>query len=383
MYILGVNISHHASVCLLKDGEVVFYLEDDRLSGDKEAEWWVGHDMPSLEKILEYTDYVDYVAVSSFGRGGFEDNDITNYLLHKLDELKIKYRRVHGAREHHLYHAYNAFYSSNFKEAAALVLDGGGDLYKNHYREAESMYVFGLEKSKCLFQHYGEHGFVPAWLNRFVKEEKPTKIKEDKTGFISSTLSCGNLFKEISVSIGLFRHCPGPYPGKTMGLAAYGNTDDLTEPWYKKDEETGIWVTDNKRIIWDLYTKYRSFYHMLRRGWKGEEWNDKYYFDSDDQEMFSAAANVAKKLQEETKIHTFRLIENLLDRTCTNNVVLSGGYFLNCVNNYEYVKAFPDINFYIEPCAHDGGTAMGVARYVWYHKLNNTSRHPLETLFLG
>ena len=122
---------------------------------------------------------------------------------------------------------------------------------------------------------------------------------------------------------------------------------------------------------------------MLRRGWKGEEWDDKYYFDSDDQEMFSAAANVAKKLQEETKIHTFRLIENLLDRTCTNNVVLSGGYFLNCVNNYEYVKAFPDINFYIEPCAHDGGTAMGVARYVWYHKLNNTSRHPLETLFLG
>ena len=83
MYILGVNISHHASVCLLKDGEVVFYLEDDRLSGDKEAEWWVGHDMPSLEKILEYTDYVDCVAVSSFGRGGFEDNDITNYLLHK------------------------------------------------------------------------------------------------------------------------------------------------------------------------------------------------------------------------------------------------------------------------------------------------------------
>ena len=82
MYILGVNISHHASVCLLKDGEVVFYLEDDRLSGDKQAEWWVGHDMPSLVKIADHTDYLDYVAVSSFGRGGFEDDEITSYILY-------------------------------------------------------------------------------------------------------------------------------------------------------------------------------------------------------------------------------------------------------------------------------------------------------------
>ena len=31
------------------------------------------------------------------------------------------------------------------------------------------------------------------------------------------------------------------------------------------------------------------------------------------------------------------------------NVVLSGGYSLNCVNNYHYVKEFPDYNFFVDP----------------------------------
>mgnify|MGYP003325406429 CR=1 FL=1 len=38
MFVLGINISHHPSVCLLDDGEIVYYLEDDRLNRDKEKE---------------------------------------------------------------------------------------------------------------------------------------------------------------------------------------------------------------------------------------------------------------------------------------------------------------------------------------------------------
>ena len=393
MYILGINISHHASVCLLKDGEVVFYLEEDRLSREKEAEYLTESSVEAFKKIPEYTKYLDYICFVSFGRGGLDDDCIISYCLHKLDCMGIMHRRLVVEREHHLYHAYNAFYSSNFKEAAALVLDGGGELFNNHYREAESMYVFGLEKSKCLFKHYGEQCFIPSkiTLKKFIREKKVAEHPEEKNIFISSSLSCGNLFKEISCALGLFSGEIGPRPGKTMGLSAYGNTDKLTKPWYKKDEKTGVWVTDNKRIIWDLYTKYRPFYHMLRRGWEAEDWVSKYYFDLEGEdekskEMFRAAADVAKKLQEETKLHTIRLIQDLLDRTCTNNVVLSGGYFLNCVNNYEYIKEFPEVNFYIDPIAHDGGTAMGAARYAWQHQdmiEKDTSRHPLKTLFLG
>ena len=48
----------------------------------------------------------------------------------------------------------------------------------------------------------------------------------------------------------------------------------------------------------------------------------------------------------------------------SDNIVLSGGYALNCVNNYEYVKKFSEKNFFIDPVAHDGGTAIGAALWV-------------------
>ena len=67
MYILGVNISHHASVCLLKDGEVIFYLEDDRLSRNKEAPFERSSELLSLEKVVEYTDHIDHIIFCSFG----------------------------------------------------------------------------------------------------------------------------------------------------------------------------------------------------------------------------------------------------------------------------------------------------------------------------
>ena len=35
MYILGVNISHHPSTCLLKDGEVLWYIENERIARKK------------------------------------------------------------------------------------------------------------------------------------------------------------------------------------------------------------------------------------------------------------------------------------------------------------------------------------------------------------
>ena len=40
-----------------------------------------------------------------------------------------------------------------------------------------------------------------------------------------------------------------------------------------------------------------------------------------------------------------------------------GGYFLNCSNNFKYVKQFPNLNFFVDPVPHDGGTAIGACIY--------------------
>ena len=45
------------------------------------------------------------------------------------------------------------------------------------------------------------------------------------------------------------------------------------------------------------------------------------------------------------------------------NVVLSGGYALNCVANYWYLDKLnkENIKLYVEPVSNDAGTAMGAA----------------------
>ena len=44
---------------------------------------------------------------------------------------------------------------------------------------------------------------------------------------------------------------------------------------------------------------------------------------------------------------------------------------------------WPEVNFFIDPCAHDGGTSIGGARYVWHNVFKNKQRYPLKSLFLG
>ena len=428
MYILGVNLSHHASVCLLKNGKVLFYLEDDRLSGDKEIPFDVrdgdgpesklNSKLLSLEKVSQYTNHIDHIIFASYGRRidakkWPHDNDdvLIEYILNKV---KFSYDSVHCLREHHLYHAFNAFYSSGFKEAAALVLDAGGMSldgygYENGpenidfietkfaaleplYREAETMYHFDAKGDfECIFKHYTSSQL------RYMGRNKPFSTTQDV--FLSSSMSCGVLFNDITYileALGEQGEVPSWRPsaaGKTMGLSSYGDAENpllkpATNPhalgrWFIEDKKTGVWVTNNSVILTLLYNHYPRFYSLLKRSYTGGEIVDPTKYFPLDEKTFQQAADLSKKLQVETKNHAVRLIRQLLNRTGTNNIVLSGGYFLNCVNNYEYIKEFPGVNFYIDPIAYDGGTAMGAARYVWHHILKKTKRYPLDSLFLG
>jgi predicted NodU family carbamoyl transferase len=99
---------------------------------------------------------------------------------------------------------------------------------------------------------------------------------------------------------------------------------------------------------------------------------------------FQEQADFAKKLQHETKQYCIKLIQKAIDLSNSNNVILSGGYFQNCVNNYAYLKAFPKINFYVDPICYDGGTAIGACFYVWHHILKHPNKmQKFNNLYLG
>ena len=370
MFVLGVNISHHPSICLLDDGEIVYYLEDDRLNRNKEEEWQLDDQMACLARIPQYTKHVDHIIFCSYVKNKWTNCPDVKTIEQVKKNLKlygITYDEEHYLKEHHLFHASTAFYSSSFDEAAALICDGGGAPVNSvvDMKEGESMYYFSGNNIETIHKH---HGFYDPTFGDSV-------LRVNDKLVISHTLSNGGLFNLFCGT------CQLGGAGEGMGISPYGKVDDYPENWFYYDHDAAIWVTDNK-VLLDTCRRVLNCPNFDPEFAKNEDNVDYYFWDSIEV-SFEDMSNVLAKVQLESKKHTIRLIKQLLDKTGTKNVVLSGGYFLNCVNNYHYVKEFPEINFYVDPCAHDGGTAIGAAFYVWHHLLDNKQRHPLTSLFLG
>jgi len=374
MYILGVNLSHHSSVCLLKDEKIIFYLENDRLSHIKRHEFEYADCLEILTFIRKYTTHIDHIIFSSYGkiypyidRNPYSDTGeevVIDYFKEQLNNYKIKYDSIHYYNEHHLYHATNGFYNSKFDEAVVLIMDGGGMYYRDFtdLREIETMYYFSNLEFETVKKHYSSR--------EIFHKDKP--IKYDEKTIFSSSLSCGWIFNTIE-------RLSNIEVGNVMCLSSYGDLEKVSSrDWFLYDESTDLWYTDNFSIL-ETYRE-NCIYYKINPNGVGKRL---FFYDDGIDFPYQTIANVAKKAQKETKEHTIRLIRQLLEKYNTKNVVLSGGYMLNCVNNYEYLKAFPDINFYIDPIAHDGGTSIGAAKYLWHNVLKNSKRGELETLYLG
>ena len=349
MYVLAINTSPHTSSCLVKDGKVVWYVEEERLSrvknhGYEKVDMLLGTGCKyyALDKVKEETDYVDCVVFASFGRGSDDDLIIQSHLK-QFEEAKLKIGDVKFfPQNHHVYHAASGFYQSGFDEAACLILDGGGtmigEIDSHPIREVESIYHFEYPcKVLTKFKHFSTCGSYPGLF------------KKENNIYITNSLSCGKMFSQFCVNFGF--SC-GLEAGKVMGISSYGESDE-NDPWFSQVED--IWVSNDNVP------------------------NDKIYLNT----HFMEAANLSHKLQNETFKHTVRLIEKAIDLTGSNNLILSGGYALNCVNNFKYLKMFPNINFHVDPISHDGGTAYGAAKLIWYSLSQSKEKDQMNSLYLG
>ena len=72
---------------------------------------------------------------------------------------------------------------------------------------------------------------------------------------------------------------------------------------------------------------------------------------------------IADKAQKETLQDVVELIEKAKSYSDCKNIILSGGYHLNCANNFKLVKLYPEFNFFIDPIPYDGGTSVGAAYF--------------------
>jgi len=370
-YILGINVSHDRSVCLLENGIIKYAIAEERLDRIKYSTISPnGETLPRLG--------IDYV----LSNGGVELDDLDlvildrayfNKNIHYNAMLKIPIRQKNKIRvlpmpSHHLCHAYSSFYCSPFKESVIFVVDVNGS-YTNFLDkciETESAWLYSNNRLETIHKSVREPGEMSvSYLYMLI-----TNV----LGFTGGQ-RLFNVFRQLGLEEG----------GKTMGLAPYGKRRESFPDFDK-------YYLNNQNIpheeIYDFLLKNsltysRSIPYLKTRLTEDIDW--RLSFRREGEEITQLHKDLAYFAQENLEKRMVPLASNLYDKTKCKNLCLAGGIFLNSVLNKKILDETPFENIFIQPAATDDGNSIGCAMY-GYHQLlkqGNKKRFVMNMPYFG
>jgi len=348
MIVLGINYSSHdAAIALIKDGEVVFACEEERLNREKHTKKFPAQ---ALKMCMEYTgvqlEDIDYIAffvnpklqykiiiwnlVQAFPKSIF-------YIPYGISIIRKRYKmtsilknKINNSNlppilyvNHHIAHAASAFFLSPFERAAILTIDGRG--------EYETTTI--------------SHGIG-------------TSIK--KLFSIKYPHSIGYLYSMVTKYLG-FKPQHDEY--KVMGLSAYGR------PIFCKEFRKIITLDEKRGFRLNL----EYFDHHYKHGNNRKLFSKKFVKEFGPPRMphepitqrHKDIAFALQKVTEEAILHLAKIAKNL---TSEENLCMAGGVALNSVANAKLIDSKIFKKIFIQPAANDAGTSVGSALYIHYQK---------------
>jgi carbamoyltransferase len=359
-WILGFNSTHDGSASLVRDGEIVCAVEEERFSRKKHHYGFPEHAIEACLKAGGITfEDIDHVAfywnawkgLFRFGLHVLRHFPKTlAYFDHQPDiwgnfrALPKLFRERYGFRgrfhflDHHPNHIASAFWPSPFDEAAAITVDGTG------------------EWETTLLGHIGAGG------------------KLRVIGKNSYPHSVGKLWETLTQYLG-FR--PNSGEGKVMGLAPYGRPD-LVDGFRDLVRTTGPGR-------FKLNLKYFDFHYGRKRKFSDlfiERFGPPREPES---EIDSRHEDVAYALQAVTEELLLDLVNHLHTKTGSPRLVMAGGVALNSVANGRLQRETPFEEIFVQPAAGDSGAALGSALRVWHEVLGNgnNGRNRMRNAYLG
>jgi carbamoyltransferase len=390
-YIAAIARGHNAGVCLLKDGNVVFSIEEERLSRQK----YDGGPYASMMEILKYTDKIDYLIVAhtqklkdTAGKVDFTGDDVYTGLARKMgliDRTADPHNHpqvIDLSHIHHKLHAACAFYRSGWESAVSVIVDGAGTFIgiNNNIQgqttvwEVESIINCAYPSNfHSLYKHYATRdAMIGAMLKNFPSDitDEAGKTHEaifsDRAGIVkvyeAVTQYCG--FQAIEA-------------GKTMGLFPYGKPNDKIPKLF---ETEGKLPLSNRNLIIPTYPS-AALVNAFIFDYLEDEIGKSY----DDVSLLQNRRDLAYACQTQTQEQVLKLIRKAVAMSNNKRVVLSGGYGLNCVANYYYLEHLKEegIELYVEPTSNDAGTAMGAALMFYHQIFADKTPKVHNTLYLG
>jgi carbamoyltransferase len=364
MYILGVNLaSHDSSACLLKDGMLLGFIEEERLNRQKHTSALPlkavdlllkteGITMSDIEHLAVFT-----VAQGSLWRSVVDGFNLDLSKIHHLLWSKIKYRRKFSKDlksfvghyhftgavdivDHHMAHLAAAFLVSPFKKAAVVSLDGMGDGYSGKFAIGEGNTLRVI-------------------------------------GGVRHPHSIGLLYEKVTQYLGFGETGD---EGKVMGLSSYGDPSVYLEQFRNiliLDPDGGLRLNPdylafkNTGVIGGSFKLSPLFVQQFGPARTTAEPIERRHQD------------IAAALQKMTEQAIHHVLTAVHAQTECDALAFGGGVVLNSVANGTLSYTTPFKKIFIQPIGYDGGSAIGAAYYVWNILLSKPRTYTWNTAYLG
>lgn len=356
-WLLTINSTHNASVCLSKDNEIVYYCQEERLTHRKQDY----EPINALSAIKNYTNYIDTVAVSFIHNESMHCEYIFKYL--ESTGVKIE-KKISEPLNHHLVHGVLGFVNSGYEDAVVVVVDGAGSEFYEHKDIENRNIIKEIETVFCIDKNNSTE-IAKSFIGGY-NQVDPFEITEKK---IPKRFGAGMVYEALASYLG---YGGSSGCGQVMGLSSYGDKEfsDNLPPFleYKSGANHDIFHSHaSKKLGVTCVTFNKSnFLPSL----------DDY---DEPGKKFWLASSFARRLQEDFEEYIYQLVSKSIEYSGRKNVVLSGGVFLNCVSNFNLRKRLPkDVNLFCEPVCADDGISIGM-QYV----LTNSKVKRLESLYIG
>ncbi|HIH50552.1 TPA: carbamoyl transferase [Candidatus Micrarchaeota archaeon] len=363
-YVLGLNCAYHESSCaLIKDGELVTAVEEERFNRIRHAKP-ANIDNPYVIPVnsVRYCLESENLKPNDIYRIGFSLNPTKRARNRHIKDITIKggwgtldgettYTRLINSvplvlsallatdvtkrfvwLPHHICHAASAYFVSGFDDSAVMSVDGIGEI-------------------DTTFLSIG-------------RKNKLTQLP----GSMQYPNSLGFFWEKFSKYLGFSEYDAS----KVMGLAAYGDRNVffkkmLTLIRYRSDGSFKV----NNELLRFRVEDYRPLEKLFGpRRLHGEEITDSH-------------KNVAAALQAVTEDILLNMVKHLGEVSNSKNLSIAGGVMLNCVANGLILDSGYFDNYYIQPASNDAGTSVGAAYYIWNHVLGNENRTTMKDAYTG
>jgi len=337
MIILGINYSqmHDSAACLVRDGELVFAVAEERISRVK-------HDarfpQNAIRACLEFArigaEQLDEVCFGWQAPGAGFRHDLKCYATGKMPATYVngrnstlhflsmwhqgggakRFEQIFGVTkgrmrfvEHHLAHALSAYSYSGFDDAAVVVMDGRG-----------------------------------AWEATSIWHGQDGRLKHILT--IPFPDSVGYFYSEFTEYLGFQRNSD---EWKVMGLAPYGKPGvDLRvfiEP------EAGPYKVHARKLVANGVAPFAEMVRLFgpRR--------------IPESEIEDRHKDVAFAVQDACEIAIMSVVKMAIEKTKSRNVCLAGGVALNSKANGKIAASGLVDKIFVQPASSDDGVALGAA----------------------